>query len=68
MEMKRKAPLLTLVGGGSRCCDSSEKHCCQQQFFNSLASSVGVDHSTMSREATKPPGDSEDHHDDVLVK
>ena len=33
-----------------------------------LASSVGVDGPAMSREATAPPGDSEDQHDGVQGK
>ena len=36
--------------------------------LDSLASSVVVDHPALSREANKPPGDSEDQNDDVQGK
>ena len=66
MEKKWKAPMFTLtVKWWIQIPWQLQK---KAVATNSLASSDGVDRLAVSREATKPPDDSKDQHDDVQVK
>ena len=75
MAILRKKVVETLClprqpSGGSRSCGSlrSAFSLAVLLALDSPARSVGVDHPATSREASKPPGDSEDQHDDAQGK